>query len=362
MRTWTTATIATLVITTAACGGPVGAHDGAASVDKGFPIGILLPESKTSRYETFDRPLLTQQLKELCPSCEVLHQNANQDSAAQQSQAEALVASGGARVLILDAVDSTAASAIVRNAKSQGVAVVAYDRLASGPVDYYVSYDNERVGQIQGQALLTALRTGGDPKRGQIVMINGSPTDPNAGDLKRGAHSVLDGQVAIGREYDTPDWSPDRAQQQMEQAVTTLGREAIIGVYAANDGMAGGAIAALKGAGFAPMPPVTGQDAEIASVQRVVAGEQYMTVYKAIKPEATIAAQMAIAAATGEKYRAKPTQKVSDGAVAVPSVLLEPVTVTRDNVARVIIAGGFYTAAEVCTTEYRQACRQAGIS
>lgn len=362
MRIWTTAAVATLMIVTAACGNPGGARDGAVSIKKGFPIGILLPESKNSRYETFDRPLLTQRLKELCPNCEVLYQNASQDSAAQQNQAEALVTSRGARVLILDAVDSTAASAIVHDAKSQGVAVVAYDRLASGPLDYYVSYNSERVGQVQAEALLTALKAAGDPKRDQVVMINGSPTDPNASDLKRGAHSVLDGQVMIGREYDTPDWSPDRAQQQMEQAITALSREAIVGVYAANDGTAGGAIAALKSAGFASLPPVTGQDAEIAGVQRILSGEQYMTVYKAIKPEATIAAEMAIAAATGEKYRGKPTQSVPDGAVEIPSVLLEPVAVTRKNVASVIIADGIYTAEEVCTTEYRQACRQAGIS
>ena len=278
----------------------------------------------------------------------------------QQSQAEALVTSG-ARVLILDAVDTTAARAIVHNAKSQGVAVVAYDRLASGPVDYYVSYDSERVGQVQGAALLTALKAGGDPKRGRVVSINGAPTDRNASLLKRGAHSVLDGQVVIGQEYDTPDWSPDRAQQEMEQAITALGREAIIGVYAANDGTAAGAIAALKGAGLTPLPPVTGQDAELAGVQRILTGEQYMTVFKNLKPEATIAAEMAIAAATGNQYQGEPTKRVSNGSLGVPSVLLEPIVVTRDNVASVIIASGFYTAQELCTPNYRLACQRAGI-
>ncbi|MGH3826094.1 MAG: sugar ABC transporter substrate-binding protein [Pseudonocardiaceae bacterium] len=361
MRTWTTAAVATLMLLVAACAGPGSARGGVASLAKGFPIGILLPESKTSRYETFDRPLLTQRLKRLCPNCTVPYQNASQDSAAQQSQAEALMISG-ARVLILDAVDATAAGAIVNDAQSQGVAVVAYDRLAAGPVDCYVSYDSERVGRVQAMALLASLKAGGDPKRGKIVMINGSPTDPNASDLKRGAHSVLDGQVVIGQEYDTPDWSPDRAQQEMEQAITALGRRAIIGVYAANDGTATGAIAALKGAGFATLPPVTGQDAELAAIQHILAGEQYMTVYKSIKREAAIAARMAILAATGNKCLAKPTQLVSNGSVEVPSVLLKPVAVTRKNVASVIIADGFYSVAEICTTEYRQACRQAGIS
>jgi D-xylose transport system substrate-binding protein len=361
MRTWATAVVATLMIIVAACGSPGSARDGAVSVEKGFPIGILLPDSDIPRYETFDRPLLTQHLRELCPKCEVLYQNANQDTAVQQSQAEALLTSG-ARVLILDAVDATGANAIVNNAKSQDVPVVAYDRLASGPVASYVSYDSERVGQVQAKALLTALQAGGDPKRGKIVMIDGSPTDPNAADLKRGAHSVLDGQVVIGQEYDTPHWSPDRAQQEMEQAITALGRNTIIGVYVANDGMAAGVIAALKGAGFAPLPPVTGQDADLAGVQRILAGEQYMTVYKSIKSEAIIAAEMAIAAATGAEYRGTSTQPVSNGSVTVPSVLLEPVAVMRKNVASVIIADGFYTASEVCSTDYRQACRRAGIS
>lgn len=359
MRAWQAAVAAQLMITAVACGGP-GGTGGVASVEAGFPIGVLLPESKTSRYEAFDRPLIEQRLTELCPNCEVLYRNADQDSAAQQSQAEALVTSG-ARVLILDAVDATAASAIVSNAKNQGVAVVAYDRLSSGPIDYYVSHDSERIGQVQASALLTALRAGGDPKRGQVVMINGSPTDPNASNLKRGAHSVLDGQVTIGQEYDTPDWSPDQAQREMEQAITALGRDTVIGVYAANDGTAGGAIAALKGAGFTTLPPVTGQDAELASIQRILSGEQYMTVYKAIKPEAAIAAEMAIAAATGEVYRGVRTELVHNGSVDVPGVLLEPIPVTREDVASVIIADGFYTVDEICTAEYREACRQAGI-
>lgn len=362
MKTWVAAAIATLMFVVVACGNPGLHREGVASVAEGFAIGILMPESKTSRYETFDRPLLTQRLQQLCPKCKVLYQNAGQDSAAQQNQAEAMITGGGVRVLILDAVNSTSAGAIVRNAKSQGVAVVAYDRLPSGPVDYYVSHDGERIGQVQGEALLNELRAGGDPKRGQIVMINGSATDPNAALLKRGAHSVLDGQVTIGREYDTPDWSPDRAQQEMEQAITALDRDAIIGVYAANDGTAAGAIAALKGAGFATLPPVTGQDAELSGIQRILAGEQYMTVYKNLKTEADVAARMAIAAATGEEYRYTPTQMMSNGSVEVPSVLLEPFTVTKDNVASVIIANGMYTADEICTAEYLQACRQAGVT
>jgi D-xylose transport system substrate-binding protein len=331
------------------------------SVDDGFKIGLLLPESKTTRYETFDRPYTEAKIKQLCAKCEVLYQNADQDSAKQVSQAESVLTQG-VKVLILDAVDAMAAEGIVNNAKGRNVPVVAYDRLASGPVDYYVSFDNQEVGKTQGQALLDALSAGGDPKRGQVVMINGSPTDPNAADFKAGAHSVLDGKVTIGKEYDTPDWSPDKAQQEMEQAITALGRDKIIGVYAANDGTAGGAIAAMKGNGFSTVPFTTGQDAELAGIQRILSGEQGMTVYKAIKPEAEIAAEMAIAAATGEQYTGQQTVTKNNGTKDVTSVLLKPVAVTKENVQDTVIKDGFYTAAQICTAEYQQACAAAGIS
>jgi D-xylose transport system substrate-binding protein len=331
------------------------------TVDQGFKIGLLLPESKTTRYESFDRPLIESKLKELCPKCEILYQNASQDSAKQQSQAESMLTQG-VKVLILDPVDATAAGGVVSNAKAQGVPVVAYDRFASGPIDYYVSYENKKVGQTQGQALVDAVSAGGDPKRGQIVMINGDPTDPNAGDFKAGAHSVLDGKVTVGKEYDTQEWSPDNAQKEMEQAITALGKAQIIGVYAANDGTAGGAIAAMKGAGFTTLPPTTGQDAELAGIQRILTGEQAMTVYKAIKPEADIAGQMAIAAATGGSLSGLQTVQVNNKTLDVPSVLLTPVAVTKSNIKDTVIKDGFYKVSDICTAPYAAACAAAGIS
>lgn len=339
-----------------------GTTGGGQSVDNGFKIGLLLPESKTTRYETFDKPLIEAKLKELCPKCEVLYQNADQDSSKQQSQAEAMLTQG-AKVLILDAVDAKAAGGIVANAKNQNVPVVAYDRLATGPVQYYTSFDNNKVGQVQGQALLDALSKGGaDPKAGQVVMINGSPTDPNAADFKAGAHSVLDGKVNIGKEYDTPDWSPDQAQTEMTQAITALGKDKIKGVYAANDGTAGGAIAAMKAGGFTTIPPTTGQDAELAAIQRIITGDQYMTVYKAIKPEAEVGAAMAVAAATGKDYTGQPTVKKNNGTADVTSVLLTPVSVTKDNVKDTIIKDNVYTPAQICTGQFAEACKAAGIS
>jgi D-xylose transport system substrate-binding protein len=354
-----------LTLASAACskdnGGTSSSTGGGNSTDKGFKIGLLLPESKTTRYESFDRPMIEAKLKELCSKCQVLYQNADQDSAKQQSQAESMLTQG-VKVLILDPVDAKAAAGVVSNAKGQNVPVVSYDRLASGPISYYVSFDNQKVGQVQGQALLEALQAGGDPKRGPIAMINGSPTDPNAADFKAGAKSVLEGKVTIGAEYDTPDWSPDKAQQEMEQAITKLGASKIIGVYAANDGTAGGAVAAMKGASFSKIPPVTGQDAELAAIQRILTGDQYMTVYKAIKPEAEVAAAMAIAAGTGKDYKGEQTTKKNNGTVDATSVLLTPVVVKKDNIKDTVVKDGFYTVQQICTGQSASACQAAGLS
>jgi D-xylose transport system substrate-binding protein len=358
---------AALSLLAAGCGATTtggGTEGGDNSVEEGFRVGLLLPESKTARYEKFDKPYFEEALTDLCPECELSYQNADQESSKQQSQAEAMLTEG-IDVLVLDAVDSEAAAQIVNQAKGQGVPVVAYDRLAEGGVDYYVSFDNHRVGEVQGEALLQALEEEGTADDGQIVMINGSPTDPNAADFKAGAHQILDGQVEIGAEYDTPDWSPDRAQTQMDQAITSVGADEIVGVYSANDGMAAGVIAALKSAGVDELPPVTGQDAEIAGIQRVIAGEQYMTVYKAIRPEARTAAEMAVAAATGEEYdggEAELTEVEDGGGNMIPSVLIDPVAVTEENIEDTVVSDGFYTIEEICTDAYADTdfCTEAG--
>jgi D-xylose transport system substrate-binding protein len=322
-------------------------------------IGLLLPETKTTRYEAFDHPLFQAKLKELCAGCKLLYANSNQDAAQQQSQAESMLTQG-AKVLVLDPVDGKAAQAIVSKAKSQNVPVVSYDRLASGPIDYYVSFDNMRVGQLQGQALLKELSKGGDPKRGPIVMINGAPTDPNAGQFKKGAHSVLDGKVTIGKEYDTPDWTPDKAQTEAEQAITSLGKSKIIGFYSANDGMAAGIAASIKNAGFNPFPPLTGQDAQLDGIQRILTGEQSMTVYKAIKPEAEAAAGMAIALLQGQKY-AGADKSVNNGTADVPSQLLTPVEVTKANIKDTVVADGFYKISDICKGQFAAACKKIGL-
>jgi D-xylose transport system substrate-binding protein len=348
---------AVLLLVLTGCGSKSGSSSSGGGAKTGS-IALLLPESKTARYESQDRPLFEAKLKELCASCTIVYSNADQDANKQQQQAEAALTKG-VKVMVLDPVDGKAAANIAAKAQQQGVKVLSYDRLTQGPIDAYISFDNERVGKLQGEALLQAL--GDKAKAGDTVMINGDPTDNNATLFKKGAHSVLDGKVNVGKEYDTPMWSPDNAQREMEQAITALGASKIVGVYAANDGTAGGAIAAMKGAGVTPLPPVTGQDAELAAIQRVLAGEQYMTVYKAIKPEAEQAAQMAYDLLQG-KAPAGTTTTVKNDSKDVPSVLLTPVAVTKDKVKDTIIKDGFWKPTQLCTAQYAKACADAGIS
>jgi D-xylose transport system substrate-binding protein len=331
-------------------------------------VALLLPETKTTRYETADRPDFEAKFKQLCPNCQIIYSNANQDANTQLSQAEAAL-TNGAQVLVLDPVDSAAAGAIADKAKAAGVPVIAYDRLIlnSDGVNYYISFDNEEVGKLQAQSLVDKLNQMGisDPT---IVMINGSPTDNNASLFKAGAHSVFDplvsaGKLTIAKEYDTPDWSPDQAQTEMQQALTALGNK-VDGVYCANDGTAGGAIAAMKAAGMSPIPPVTGQDAELAGIQRILIGEQYMTVYKAIKPEAEAAAQLAYDLLTNTPVPDSMTKgkTVNNGTIDVPSVLLTPVAVTKDNIKSTVVADGFWTTDQICTADYASACKDAGLT
>lgn len=340
----------------AACGDSGGGTGGGSTGGGGGggkKIALLLPESKTTRYETFDRPLLEAAIKAQCSDCQIIYSNADQDAAKQQQQAEAALTQG-ANVLILDPVDSKAAAGVVNNAKSQGVPVVAYDRFIAG-ADYYVSFDNEKVGQLQGQTLVDILKKSGKTS-GNIVMINGSPTDANAAQFKKGAHSVLDNSgFKIAAEYDTPDWSPDKAQAWMESQITAV-KSGLVGVYAANDGTAGGAITALKGGGVDPLPPVTGQDAELTGIQRVIAGDQAMTVYKAIKPEAEDAAKAALALANGQK----PASKTQIEGVA--STLLEPIAVTKENIKDTVVKDGVYKIEQICSGSFAAACSAAGLS
>lgn len=356
--------LGTALVLLSACSSPSESPGGSAntSAGSGGKVALLLPESKTTRYEARDKPTFTKVLAAECKSCDLLYFNADQDANKQLSQAQSAL-TNGARVLVLDPVDSSAAASIVSAAKSQNAKVISYDRLVlNADLDYAVKFDNIEQGKAQATALVEKLRADGKPS-GTIVMINGSSTDANALPLKKGAHSVLDSSgYKVAAEYDTPDWSPDKAQNEMQQAITKLGASNIVGVYVANDGMASGAIAALKAAGVKPLPPVTGLDAGVDSVQRIIAGDQYQTTYLNVEQEATTAAKLAAAVVSAAPVGGLVNQSINNGAKDLPAVLLKPTSVTMSNLRKVIIDSGYLTTKDICTGEYANACRKAGLS
>ncbi|GEB53502.1 MULTISPECIES: substrate-binding domain-containing protein [Streptomyces] len=353
-----------LALATAGCGSADQAGDDAGKKDKKGPltIGLLLPENQTARYERFDRPLMEKKIKELAgKDTKILYSNAKQDATLQQQQVDTMIAKK-VDALILDAVDAKSIASSVKKADGAGIPVVAYDRLAEGPIKAYTSVDNPTVGKIQASSLLKELGDKADD--GKIVMMNGSITDPNAKMYKDGAHSVLDGKVKIGKEYDTKEWKPENANENMKGALSALGKKNVVGVYSANDGMAGGVITALKGAGFTKdnMPPVTGQDAELNGVQRILTGEQFMSVYKPYVPETEAAAKFAVALAKGDELDDIATSKTdSESEKDVPTIIVKPLPLTKDGVKKYVGQPGFFTAKEICTAKFESACAKADI-
>ncbi|MFI5533061.1 sugar ABC transporter substrate-binding protein [Kitasatospora sp. NPDC051853] len=350
----------TLGLGLASCGDAKESSGGGGGTASGgqVRIGLLLPETKTTRYEQFDRPLIEQKIKELAPQAQIDYYNANENATTQQTQVDTALTKGD-KVLILDAVDAKAIQSSVQKAHDAGVKVIAYDRLAQGPVDAYVSFDNRKVGELQGQALVAAV--GDKAGAGSIIMINGSPTDPNAADFKAGAHSAVDGKLKVGKEYDTPNWDPNNANQEAAAAITAIGGSNVVGVYSANDGMAAGIATALKAAGLSV--PLTGQDAQLDAVQRILAGTQTMSIYKPFKPETDRAAQLAVDFAQGRTPDAAllPVQVTNGSGNQVKADLITPVVLTKDNIKTTVVADGLYSVDKICTPDYAAACKAAGL-
>ena len=325
------------------------AQDGGGDGSK--KIALLLPESKTTRYEAADKPLFEQKVADLCGDCEVVYFNADQDPAKQQQQVETAI-TDQVDVMVLDPVDSEAAASLVTSAQDADIPVIAYDRFIAG-ADYYMSFDNSNVGKLQGEALVEAVGSGG------ILMLNGAPTDPNAAMFKEGAHSVIDdSDLEILAEFDNPDWSPDKAQKWTTDQLGKFDPADIKGVYAANDGQAGGVVSAMTGAGVSPdkLPPITGQDAELAAIQRIVAGEQFMTIYKSYKIEAEKAAEVAVKIANGDEVTG------TEDFEGVDSFIFDPVVLTTDNIEDTVVKDELYTVDQICTKNYADACAEAGLT
>jgi D-xylose transport system substrate-binding protein len=335
-----------------------------ASADSAKPIvALLLKENQTPRYETRDRPTFEKQLAESCPTCQLKYYNAGGDVGRQLSQAETALTEG-ATVLVINPVDASAAGAMVRAARQQNAKVVSYDQiLYNAGVDFAVKFDNIQQGVAGAQALVDKLKADGETS-GAIVMINGDPADSGAAPEKKGAHSAIDNSgFTVAAEFDTKGWSASTAQREMQQAITKIGANNIIGVYAGNDGMATGAIAALKGAGVTPMPPVTGLDTQLDAVQDIVAGNLYESTYLPVEMDATIAAKAAAAFAMGGKPEGDLVNgEVNHGTHTVPAYLLKSVPVTMKNLKEVLIDGGYLKVEQICTPDYAAACAKVGLT
>ncbi len=358
-------TAAASAFSLAACGiGSIGGSGDSAALEKGddITVGLLLPDKNTVRFEKFDYPLIKKRVAELTYNKgKVLYANA-EASMDKQSEQFAKMIDEKVDVILVDAVDGKAVAPDIKKAKAAGIPVIAYDRLAEGPIDAYVSHDNETVGEAQGRALVEAL--GSEAASSKIVMINGSPADPNTALLKKGALKQLDGNVIIAKQYDTDAWLPVVAKENMEKAIKYVGLSEIAAVYSASDGLAGSVIDVLKEAGVSTLPPVTGQDANLDAVQRVVSGEQYMTVYKPFLTEATNAAEVAVAKVHGRgiEFDSLTRDKINSATRKdIPSNLAPVVPVTQDNIGKTVIKDGVYTVKDICTPEYEAACEAIGL-
>ena len=323
-------------------------------------VGVLLPDSKSSvRWETVDRPALEEALKEGGVEADI--QNAEGNKSTQQQQAEQMI-TNGANVLLLVNLDSGSGAAIAANAQSQGVKVIDYDRLTldTDATDYYVSFDNEKVGELQGQGLVDCI---GDKQGARIAVLNGSPTDNNATLFKNGYDSVINPKFKSGDwievdDQSVPDWDNQQALTIFEQMLQAADNK-VDGVLAANDGLGNAAISALKQRKL-PQIPVTGQDATLEGLQNIVNGDQCMTVYKAIQKEADAAAELAIALAKGEEPTVE-TTPIDNGTEEVPSVLLEPVPVTKDNISEYFGNPDYPTKEDVCAGKVAANCEKLGL-
>ncbi|GAA0930185.1 sugar ABC transporter substrate-binding protein [Pseudonocardia zijingensis] len=359
-----------LALVLAACGQNVAAPEAPAESEAptgGVKVGVILPETESSaRWEGFDKPLLEEAMRAEGLDADI--QNALGDEQKFSTLADSMLASG-VKVLVIASISSESGSAVAAKAKAQGIPTIDYDRLnLGGSSDYYVSFDNEKVGELQGQGLVQALDASGKANPA-IIEIEGAPTDNNATLFYNGQQRVLkpkydSGQYRLVQSQQIEDWDNQIGGTTFEQILTANGGQ-VDGVVAANDGLAGAIITVLAKYGLNGQVPVTGQDATPDGLQAILRGDQYMTVYKPIKQEAEAAAKLAAALAKGDTAAADAlaTQSVNDpkGNRDVKSVLLEPQLITRENV-KVVVDDGAVPASDICVADTTAACQELGIS
>ncbi len=327
-------------------------------------IAFMMPDLITPRWDAQDRIVFEERAKELCDDCEVTYYNAKGEAETQLQQVESAI-SNGVDVIVLAPTDKTAAVNMVDRAHDAGAKVVSYATNIDNPdVDYIVTTDVPKIGAQQAQSLIDGLDAQGVTS-GNLVVINGDPSDDFGFRYKAGAHSVLDeSDFTIAAEYDAAKWDGTNAQTAMDQAITAVGKDNFVGVYAANDDLAGGVIASLKNAGIDPATRlVTGQDASAAGLQRIIAGEQYNTINLPIKVFAAKTADLAVALSKGEDAPGDVINGVSEtpSGDEIDAYIYPTEVITIENIKNVIEPDGFWKLEDICTPTYEAACRTAGL-
>jgi len=345
----------------AACGDKKD-DSGSSGGSAGPQVGVILPDTKSSaRWETADKKYLTDAFTAAGIQADI--QNAQNDKGAFQTIADGMIAKK-VKVLIIVNLDSGSGKAVLDKAHNAGIATIDYDRLTlNGGADFYVSFDNTKVGQLQGQGLVECLAEKKYPKP-VVAELNGSPTDNNATLFAQGYDSVLnpkyaDGTFTKGPNKSVPEWDNATGGTYFEQMLTS--NPNIKGVLAANDGLGNAVISVLKKNKLNGQVPVTGQDATVQGLQNILVGDQCMTVYKAVKKEADAASALAISVVKGEKPSAPGKVTDPQSKKDVAAVLLDPQSITKKNVNDVV-KDGYVTKAELCTAAFAKACTEAGVS
>jgi D-xylose transport system substrate-binding protein len=327
-------------------------------------IAFMMPDLITPRWDAEDKPVFEEEAQKQCSDCKVTYYNAKGDADTQLSQVQAAIANG-VDVIVLAPTDKTAAVNMVNLAHNAGVKVISYaTNIDSKNDDYIVTTDVPKIGAQQAQSLIDGLKAKGITS-GNLIEINGDPSDDFGFRYKAGAHSVLDKSgFKIAAEYDTAKWDGTNAQREMDQAITKVGKNGFVGVYAANDDLAGGVIASMKNAGIDPKTrPVTGQDGSKAGLQRVLTGDQYNTINLPIKVFAAKTADLAVALAKGKKAPTdiiNGTSAIPSGA-KIPAYLYPTYVILANNVGDMIEPKGFWKMSDICTAQYAAACQKAGL-
>jgi len=349
-----------LAITVTACGSKKKSSSTGASGGK-VEVCALLPDTKSSvRYTLFDQPLLEKAFKAAGVSGSVL--NAQGDTQTQITQGEQCV-TNGAKVILVDGLDSGTATAIEKSAKAAGIKTIDYDRLTlGGSASYYVSFNNVTVGELQAKALVAAMQAKGIMGAGKspvVAELDGAPTDNNATLFAQGAHTVLDplfksGALTKGPKQAVPQWDNQKALTIFEQMLTKTGNK-IDAVLAANDGLGNAVVTALKSHKLKAIP-ITGQDATPQGVQNIISGWQSMTVYKAVPLEAKAAAAAAIAIIKGDPVKTNGTTRDTVANRDVPSILETPQTINKVNY-QILFTDKFLKKSEVCVGAFAKDCK-----